>query len=199
MGKTIKGKNKVAAKKAALKRKIARKCKACVILITALALFTGCSTSDSAQPAKSQTQNNSFEDCTIIIAAKVRMPVKGTNEVIEADGGNLPTVELLTQTQSLESSGTETYSPTATQTPTTDVKPDLDVRYNDAMKSGSDALAAFMNTLLPTSAVLVKSYTDDPSKSGTFQVTKTDGSTATVKCENGACSVCADGSCSKTN
>jgi len=193
MGKTEKGKEKIKAKKAKAKRKIARKCKEAVAAL-ALCFLCGCATSDSAQPAKSQTQNNEIRDCTIIIAAKVRMPLAGTNQVIEADGGDLPTVELLTQTQSLESSGTETYSPTATQTPTTDVKPDIDVKYNDAIAGASAASRGVLETLMGASANKVLDMMANKT-TGTVEVTKTDGTTATVQCADGQCSICTDGNC----
>ena len=134
MGKTVKGKDKAKAKVAKAKAKIARKTKrglAAVVAAFAFAILaTGCASSESAQPAKSQTLTADFEDCTIIIAGKVSLPVAGTNQTITADGGELPTLELFTQTQSLESTGsTDTFSPTATQTPTTDVKPDITANY----------------------------------------------------------------------
>ena len=67
MGKTIKGKDKAKVKAAKAAAKVARKCKGkkCAVAVAALALaaiFAGCATSDSAQPAKSQTQNNTYGD-----------------------------------------------------------------------------------------------------------------------------------------
>lgn len=130
MGKTVKGKAKTAAKIAKAKRKIARKCKGKLAAIVApfgvALVLCGCSTSDAAQPAKANTMENTFKDCIIVVAAKASVPIAGTNTVVEAEGDALPTIELFTQTQSLENSGTDTTSQTATQTPTTDVKPDID-------------------------------------------------------------------------
>ena len=194
MGKTIKGKDKAARKTAAAKRKIARKCKGkCAALVAAfgLAMLCGCATSDSAQPAKSQTQSNKFDDCVFIMAAKATV----SNGVVRAEGDGATPLEMFTQTQSLENSGTDTTSQTATQTPTTDVKPDLDVHYNDAIKGATDASKGVLESLIDTSAKSVLQMMSEK-KSGTVQVTKTDGSTATVKCEDGQCSFCTDGSCS---
>lgn len=198
MGKTSKGKEKAAAKIAVAKRKIARKCKGkCAALLAALGLavvLAGCSTSNSAQPAKSQTQNNTFDDCIIVVATKCSV----SNRVVRADGTkDIPAVELFTMAQSQESSGTESFSPTATQTPTTDVKPDLDVHYNDAMKNATDASKGVLESLIDTSAKSVLQMMAEK-KTGTVQVTKTDGSTATVECKDGQCSLCTDGSCSPT-
>ena len=192
MGKTVKGKAKTAAKIAKADRKIARKCKGkCASLLAAFALAilaTGCSTSHSAQPAKAQTQNNTFDDCIIVVATHCSI----SNRIVTAEGTkDAPAVELFTQTQSLESSGTESYSQTATQTPTTDVKPDLDVHYNDAMKNATDASKGVLESLIDTSAKSVLQMMAEK-KTGTVEVTKTDGSTATVECKDGQCSLCTD-------
>ena len=143
MGKTSKCKDKAKAKTAKVAQKIARKCKggklSALLAAFALAFLAGCASSESAQPAKSQTLTADLDGCTIIIAGKVSMPIAGTNQTITAEGEKLPTIELLTQTQSLESTGTDSYAQTATQTPTTDVKPDVDLHYNDAVgKGGGD-------------------------------------------------------------
>lgn len=197
MGKTIKCKDKAKAKTDKAKAKVARKCKGkCAALFAAFALafLAGCASSESAQPAKSQTLTADLDGCTIIIAGKVSMPIAGTNQTITAEGEKLPTIELLTQTQSLESSGTESYAQTATQTPTTDVKPDIDVHYNDAIKNATDASKGVLESLVDSSAKAVLQMMAEK-KTGTVQVTKTDGSTATVECKDGQCSLCTDGSC----
>lgn len=196
MGKTVKGKAKTAAKIAKADRKIARKCKggklASLLAAFGLAILaTGCSTAHSAQPAKAQTQNNTFDDCIIVVATHASV----SNRIVTAEGTkDIPAVELFTQTQSLESSGTESFAQTATQTPTTDVKPDLDVHYNDAMKNATDASKGVLESLVDSSAKAVLQMMAEK-KTGTVQVTKTDGSTATVECKDGQCSLCTDGSC----
>ena len=191
MGKTVKGKEKAAVKVARKKRKLVRKCKgtACALLLFGLALLCGCATSDSMQPAKSQTQNNTFDDCIIVVA----MHASISNRVVSADGTKeAPAVELFTQAQSLESTGsTETISPTSTQTPTTDVKPDVDVHYNDAVKNATDASRGVLESLAAASASKVVQMMSSGG-TGTVEVTKADGTTGTVKCENGQCSLCED-------
>ena len=86
MGKTAKGKDKAKAKVAKMKAKIARKMKsgmAAVVAAFALALLaTGCTSAQSSQPAKSQTQNNPFDDCIIVVATQASV----SNRVIRADG-----------------------------------------------------------------------------------------------------------------
>lgn len=199
MGKTSKGKEKAAAKIAAAKRKIARKCKGkCAALLAALGLafvLAGCSTSNSAQPAKSQTQNNTFDDCIIVVATKCSV----SNRVVRADGTkDIPAVELFTMAQSQESSGTESFSPTATQTPTTDVKPDLDVHYNDAVGKGGDAISSIVQLLTPAAkAQLQKAIAEK--QTGTLTLEKTDGGTVQEQCADGVCSPCEGGACSPSS
>ena len=162
MGKTIKGKEKAKAKVAAAKRKIERKTKrgkvAAIVAAFALAaILTGCTSAQSAQPAKSQTQENRFDGCTFVMAAKTTI----SNGVIVAEGDAAPALEMFTQTQSLESTGsTDTFGQANTQTPTTDIKPDVDLHYNDAIGAGGSVGASFVNSLTAESAALLKSYID---------------------------------------
>lgn len=189
MGKTYKGKAKAEAKIAKAKAKIVRKTKgtAAIVVAAILSIFAGCSTADSQQPAKSATMNNTFNDCNIIVAAKAKVPVKGaTNSVIEAEGGNLPSLEVLTQTQSLESSGTESFAQANTQTPTTDIKPDVDVHYNDAIGAGGSAAKSFVDSLTSAGTALLSDYICNK-KSGKITVTKKDGTTETLDCDGGKC------------
>ena len=188
MGKTIKGKDKAKRKIAAAKRKLARKTKrggvAAVVAAFALAILAGCATSDSAQPAKSQTQNNEFKGCTFVMASKATV----SNGVIVAEGDSATALEMFTQTQSLESTGTtDTFGQTATQTPTTDIKPDIDVHYNDAIGAGGNAATSFLESLTAESAALLNSYLAGK-KSGKVTVTTKDGKTETLDCADGTCS-----------
>lgn len=183
MGKTCKGKDKAKAKVAAAKRKIARKTKACAVAFILSVLFVGCASSESAQPAKSQTQNNTFDDCVIVIATQATV----SNRVIRADGTtDVPAVELFTMAQSQESSGTESFAQTATQTPTTDVKPDVDLHYNDAVGKGSDAVSAFLSSLSAEGFSAVKAAIANK-QSSKITVTKQDGTTETLDCNGGSC------------
>lgn len=188
MGKTIKGKEKAARKTAAAKRKIERKTKrgkvAAIVAAFALAaILTGCTTADSAQPAKSQTQENRFDGCTFVMAAKTTI----SNGVIVAEGDAAPALEMFTQTQSLESTGsTDTFGQANTQTPTTDIKPDVDLHYNDAIGAGGSVGASFVNSLTAESAALLKSYIDGK-KTGKVTVTTKDGKTETLDCADGIC------------
>lgn len=153
MGKTTKGAAKTAAKIAKGKEKVEKKCgraAKCAALLLAsglAALFCGCSTTGE-QPARSQTQNNSFEDCTFIIAARA----SSTNGAVSAEGDALPSVEWFTQTQANE--GSETISPTASPTNTTDIKPQTDVNTTGGRTAGvlETALQAGASALMSKSS-----------------------------------------------
>lgn len=190
MGKTIKGKDKAARKTAAAKRKIARKCKggrvAAIVAAFALAaILTGCTTANSAQPAKANTMHNTFDDCIIVVATHASV----SNRIVTAEGTkDAPAVELFTQTQSLESTGsTDTFGQANTQTPTTDIKPDIDLHYNDAVGTGGKAASDFLSSLSAESFAALRDYIKS-GKSGKVTVTKKDGTTETLDCADGSCS-----------
>ena len=88
---------------------------------------------------------------------------------------------------SADSSGS---TETQTATPTIDVKPDIDVRYNDAIAGASAASKGVLEALASGADEVLELMASK--KTGTVEVTKTDGSTATVKCENGQCEFCSD-------
>ncbi|MBR4615561.1 MAG: hypothetical protein IKO55_08150 [Kiritimatiellae bacterium] len=188
MGKTTKGKDKAKAKVAKANAKIARKVKrgvAAVVAAFALALLaTGCTSAQSSQPAKSQTQSNTFDGCIIVVATQASV----SNRVIRADGTkDIPAVELFTMAQSQESKdSTDTFGQSATQTPTTDIKPKTDLRYNDAIGAGGTAAKSFMDSLSSAGVAMVSDYIKNK-KSGTIEVEKKDGTKETVTCENGKC------------
>lgn len=154
MGKTTKGAAKTAAKIAKGKEKVEKKCgraTKCAALLLAYglaALFCGCSTTGE-QPARSQTQNNRFEACTFIIAARA----SSTNGAVSAEGDALlPSVEWFTQTQA--NAGSETISPTASPTNTTDIKPQADVNTTGGRTAGvlETALQAGASALMSKSS-----------------------------------------------
>lgn len=197
MGKTIKGKDKVARKKAALKKKIASKTKRAVVAsLAAFALFVaGCATSDSAQPTKAQTQNNEFECCIFVMAQKAIV----SNGVVVAQGDTSNALEMFTQTQSLESTGsTESFAQTTSQTPTTDVKPDITANYaqgggitNRAQGGGASGVAGIIESLTADGLAALKSAVANK-LNGTVTLKKKDGSTITADCKDGTCTF-ADG------
>lgn len=200
MGKTIKGKDKAARKTAAAKRKIARKCKggkvAAIVAAFALAaIMTGCTTADSAQPAKSQTQENRFDGCTFVMAAKTTI----SNGVIVAEGAAAPALEMFTLTQSLESTGsTDTFGQANTQTPTTEIKPDVNVNYaqgggitNRGTGGAAGIVEKLAETLSAEGLAALKAAIANKTN-GTITLKKKDGTTTTATCKDGSCTF-ADG------
>lgn len=200
MGKTVKGKGKAKAKAAKAKAKIARKCKVAAIVsaLVIAAILTGCTTADSAQPAKSQTQENRFDGCTFVMAAKATI----SNGVIVADGGAAPALEMFTQTQSLESTGsTDTFGQANTQTPTTDIKPDVNVNYaqgggisnrGTGGSAGTGGAAGIIGKLAETLSAdglsSLKSALANKTD-GTVTLEKKDGTTTTATCKDGSCTL----------
>ena len=80
---------------------------------------------------------------------------------------------------------------TQTATPTLDVRTRVDARYNDALAAASTASKGVIDSLTEAGANKVLSLMADKS-TGTVEVQKKDGTTATVKCENGQCEICTD-------
>lgn len=201
MGKTLKGAAKTASKIATkvkrAKGKIARKCgKATACAVGAfLLLCVGCSTARSEMPAeqssaqRAQTITAMFRDCQFNFGYSA-----ATNYT-----GNLPSFEFITATQSNETGGGETYenaptaTPTATQTPTNTTEVPITVKYNDALAAATPASMSVIGAIgqgVDGVLSLMQSR-----KSGTVQVTKTDGTKACVSCSDGQCSFCTDGAC----
>lgn len=169
MGKTVKGKAKVKAKIEKAKKKIARKVKCCALLALAL-LIVGCSTATPASRATSASYDISVKVCLDegVKSATVNVPFTfGDGALASADS----------------TGSTETQ----TATPTLDVRPDIDVHYNDAMKNATDASKGVLETLASAGKDAVLEMMASK-KSGTVDVQKKDGTTATVSCENGQCS-----------
>ena len=183
MAKSIK--EKVKAKAKAVKEKLkgkAKKCAKCVALLFSLAaLATGCFTPEQA----SRSTHSKYGD----IEPKVKVEAVGSNTVSVAIHINFGDGAIA----SADSSGS---TESQTQTPTFDISPKTDLRYNDAIAGASAASKGVLESLTTAGANKVLSLMADKS-TGTVEVQKADGSTATVKCENGQCSFCTDGSCSR--
>jgi hypothetical protein len=152
-----------------------KKCAKCVALLFALSVFAGCLTPNQASRGTSN-ENGDFEpsvDVTVNGSSNtVSVVIRGTY----GDGA----------IASADSSGS---TESQTQTPTFDISPKTDVRYNDALAAASTASKGVLETLTTAGANTVLSLMADKA-TGTVKVEKTDGGTATVRCENGQCSLC---------
>ena len=179
-------KEKVAAKVAKGKAKVAKKCgKAAKTLLFALAVgaLFGCA-STGAQPSRSQNQENKFDKCVFIMAQKAVV----SNDCVQADGGdNSMPYEMFTQTQGND--GSETVSPTATPTQTTDIHPDTNVNTTGGRTAGVlESLIGSFGTWLTT-----------PSGKEAAATAVAAATSSSASCQNGNCSpngTCTDGSCS---
>ena len=221
-------KQKVEAKAAKVKGTVARKCgKVCKALIAAFALATlfGCATAEqpisnpSLQAGKSQTQHVTMNNSQVNVFLGVKEATVGpTNVEVELTGSKaaeLPDVSVLSQAQALESSGTETYSPSntpnnvPTATPTNEVKTPIKLTYG--LQAETPSGEAFVSSLTDASVNGLVDYLKGGKATGTMTVTKKDGSTETVTCKDGSCTrsngdciscqpcssgQCSDGSCS---
>ena len=162
-------KDRIKAKAEATKAKVKAKVKASVAIMAAilsLVLYEGCST---ATPASRAT------------TAEYRI------EFSLGDAARSNTVTFTFGDGALASAGSSGSTETQTATPTVDVRPDIDVRYNDAIAGATTASKGVLETLLASSANKVLALMQSK-ESGTGEVQKTDGSTATVQCADGQCS-----------
>lgn len=173
MGKTVRGKEKVKAKVAAAKKKIARKVKGSVAVaaaILSLVLYEGCSTAQPASRATTAQYKFVFEF---------------------DDSSRQNTVNLTLGDGALASADSSGSTETQTATPTVDVKPDIDVRYNDAIAGATTASKGVLGAIGYGADAVLELMSSK--KSGTVKVTRKDGTAATVKCEDGQCEFVEDG------
>ena len=162
-------KDRIKAKAKETKAKVKGKIKASVAIMAAilsLVLYEGCST---ATPASRAT------------TAEYRI------EFSLGDAARSNTVTFTFGDGALASADSAGSTETQTATPTTDIKPDLDLRYNDAIAGATTASKGVLETLLSSSANKVLDMMSKK-ETGTVEVQKTDGTTATVQCSDGQCS-----------
>lgn len=179
--KTVKDKIKEKAKatKGKVKGKL-KAAKACAALFLCAALC-GCAT---AQPASRATT-----------AAYDRIQPRVEVDVGDWASSNTVaiTVNVTLGDGALASADSAGSTETQTATPTLDIKPDIDVRYNDAIAGATSSSKDVLDLVKEgKEAVLALMQSGE---TGTVSVTKTDGTPASVKCENGQCSLCEDGDC----
>lgn len=201
-------KEKVAEKVAKAKAKVEKKCgkaKACaawLVATAALAAIVGCATVDqpnetpNLQAGKSETMNVTLNQSPIYVLMGVKKfnlnnPSNSMEFAESAEPRLTPDITILGQVQSLESSGTETFSPsnapvnTPTATPTNDVKTDLKFTYGLASDTASGT--SWLQTLTDASLKGLSTYLKSGKANGEMTVTKVDGSTETVTCKDGSC------------
>lgn len=166
----IKAKAKATKAKVKGKLKGAKKAKAVAVLAIAALAFAGCLDTAPTSRGTSATYGD--------IIVKIGDKAKDNSVTVKLGDGALASADSKGSTE------------TQTITPTMDIRPDIDVRYNDAIAGATAASKSVLGSIgdgLTAVLDLMQSK-----KSGTVAVTKTDGTAATVKCENGQCSYCED-------
>ena len=177
MAKTIK--EKIKEKARSVKDKVkgkAKGCAKCAAILLALSCLAGCMTPEQASRSTRAEYGDMEPD--VSVSAVGSNTVSVTVNITFGDGA----------IASADSSGS---TESQTQTPTFDISPKTDLRYNDAIAGASAASKGVLETLTAAGASKVLSLMADKT-TGTVEVEKTDGGTATVKCENGQCSLCTD-------
>ncbi len=161
-------KERIKAKAKAVKGKVKAKVKAAAI--AAIACFAlGCSTATPASRATTATYTFNFN-----------FPMD--------DGAKGNTVNITNKMGdgALASADSSGSTETQTATPTVDVKPDINVRYNDAIAGATTASKGVLAAIGYGADAVLELMSNK--KSGTVEVTKTDGTPATVQCADGQCS-----------
>lgn len=196
MDKTCKDKTKAKVAKANAKTKNRVK-KAVAKAACALALMfvvAGCM-HPGEQAAKSETMNVTIKDSVIAvnIGAKKSTANCASNTVELAESERTYDVTILSQAQSLESSGSETFG--QTQTPTQDIKPDtnIDVPINKA--SGAQSVGSVLGDAVASAVKGAFSKDGTPATATATAATPAAKTESAQKAENGAAGSCTDGSC----
>lgn len=169
----IKAKAKATKEKVKGKLKGAKKAKAVAVLAVAALALSGCL--DTAPASRATTANYRID-----VTVKVDDGAKGNTF-------NLPFTIGDGALASADSAGS---TETQTTTPTMDIKPDLDIKYNDAIAGATAASKTVLGSIGEGLEAVLKLM--QSKETGTVAVTKTDGTAATVKCENGQCEFCTD-------
>lgn len=177
---------KVKAKTANIKQKVKGKVaakvgKSCAIAALLLAV-AGCHMGE--QPTAQRAQTSIIRD-NIITVNVVSYP---TNALASSQSVEPIHVEVGNQAQANETSGTETMTASPSNTPTVSTPVQIDARYNDAMAAASNASKGVLESLTVAGANKVLAMMSDKS-TGTVEVQKKDGTTATVECKDGQCAI----------
>lgn len=169
----IKAKAKATKEKVKGKLKGAKKAKAVAVVAVAALALSGCL--DTAPASRATTANYCIE-----IAVKVGDNARDNKFDLPFTIGD----------GALASADSAGSTETQTTTPTMDIKPDIDIKYNDAIAGATAASKTVLGSIGDGLEAVLKLM--QTKESGTVAVTKTDGTAATVKCENGQCEFCTD-------
>ena len=170
-------------------KKCGKKCGAILAFFALAVTLCGC-LHPEGQPSRSQTQNNDFSHCIVIIASRASV----SNETVSAEGGDGSANEIFTQT--MKNEGSEQNSPTMTPTQTTDVSPKTDVNTTGGRTAGVlESLVGSFGSWLATpsgkeaTATAAAASAACPGGNCSPGGTCTDGSCSSGACTDGSCSV----------
>ena len=169
----IKAKAKATKEKVTGKLKGAKKAKAVAVVAVAALALSGCL--DTAPASRATTANYRIE-----IAVKVGDNARDNKFDLPFTIGD----------GALASADSAGSTETQTTTPTMDIKPDIAIKYNDAIAGATAASKTVLGSIGEGLEAVLKLM--QSKETGTVAVTKTDGTAATVKCENGQCEFCTD-------
>lgn len=175
-------KEKIEAKKAKAKGKLAAKVKArkaAAVAMFLCAALCGCMDTNPASRSNSNRLGDVEPGVKIVIGEGACSNVVSVTVPVTIGDGVLASADSKGSTE------------TQTATPTLDVRTKVDARYNDALAGATAASMDVLETLTPAGANAVLKLMNSK-ETGTVDVVKTDGTTATVKCEDGQCSFCTD-------
>lgn len=147
------------------------------MIIAALCALCGCMDTAPASRATTATYGD--------IGAKVVIDEKAH--------GNSVKIEFTLGDAALASADSAGSTETQTATPTLDIRTRIDARYNDAIAGATSASRSVLGSIGDGITAVLDLM--QSKKSGLVTVTKTDGTAATIRCENGQCSECAPGQC----
>ena len=169
-------KAKMNAKMAAKKKKIGKAAKVVAVLALVLAV-AGCFTDPKSRANQSEVGDQKP-------AVTVSIGERACNNTLNF---RMPTTVGDVGYQAADSAGS-TENQTANPSWTFPIK--VDARYNDVLAKATDATKATLSSLGGNLGAVLDALVSGESK--TVEVTKSDGTAATVKCENGQCSFCED-------
>ena len=172
----IKGKAKAMKKKIKSKIKGKTKCKAkkaavATAVVAMMLCVCGCLETQPASRATTATYGD----------VVIRMGEKSHHNTVEIKLGD----------GAIASADSTGSTETQTATPSMSIPVRVDARYNDAVKSGGDALTALVESLTPAAKEALNKAVSEK-YTGTLELEKTDGSKVQVECKDGVCTECAD-------
>ncbi len=171
--KKTKAKGKLAAKVKARKRNVAAA--AALFLCAALC---GCMDTNPASRANSNRFGDVEPGVKVVIGENACSNTVSVTVPVTIGDGVLASADSAGSTE------------TQTATPTLDIRTKIDARYNDAISGATAASKGVLGSIGDGITAVLDMM--QSKKSGTVQVTKTDGTCATVKCENGQCEFAED-------